>query len=183
MIKMAHFERTLDSAIIFDGVVVRLRRDTVELENGHTAIREVIEHPGGAAVAALDADENLLMVRQFRYPFGKELLELPAGKLDWGEAPADCGRRELVEECGCTADIFEPLGTLYPCCAYDEEINFLFRAERLQIVGQKLDADEFLTVEHLPLKTALKLVMDGEILDAKTQIGILKLCAFKSVGL
>lgn len=176
---MAHFEKTLDSTLIFDGRVVRLRRDTVELENGHITDREVIEHPGGAAVAALDADGNLLMVRQFRYPFGKELLELPAGKLDWGEAPADCGRRELREECGCTAGVFEPLGTLYPCCAYDEEINYLFRAENLQLVGQKLDPDEFLTVERIPLQAALQLVMDGDILDAKTQIGILKLCSLK----
>ncbi|MCI9405925.1 MAG: NUDIX hydrolase [Oscillospiraceae bacterium] len=179
---MSHTEKTLDSTRIFEGVVVHLRRDTVELEDGSRTIREVIDHPGGVSILAMDADENILFVRQFRYPFGRTLLELPAGKLEPGESPADSGRRELKEETGCTAGRFEPMGRLIPTCAYDTEVIHLFFASDLTEGTQSLDENEFLSVERHPLDEALQMILDGEIIDAKTQIGLLKYKALRDAG-
>lgn len=167
-------EKTLSSEQIFDGVVVKLFRDDVELENGDKAVREFIKHPGGVCVAALDEDENLYMVEQFRYPFGKALTEVPAGKLEFGEDPSECGRRELKEEVGATADSFEYLGCLYPTVAYDTEIIHIFLARGLHFGAQHLDDGEFLDVKKLPLKEAYRMVMANELPDAKTQTAILK---------
>lgn len=179
---MIHQETMLESETVYHGKILNLRRDTVRLENGNTALREVIEHSGGVAVAALDENDNLYMVRQFRYPTGQVLLELPAGKLEKGEDPAACGMRELGEECGCTAQVFKPLAKLIPTCAYDTEVIHLFYAKELSSVGQHLDPDEFLTVEKIPFDQAVELVLNGEILDAKTQIGILKFKALRDAG-
>ena len=128
---MSHTEKTIDSTRIFEGKVVRLRRDTVELENGKQTFREVIDHPGGVSILAMDEEGKIFFVRQFRYPFGKMLLELPAGKLEPGEDPAQSGRRELREETGCTAGRFESMGSLIPTCAYDTEVIHLFFASDL----------------------------------------------------
>lgn len=177
-----HFEKTLDSTLIYQGKILNLRRDTVELENGAQATREVIDHHGGVAVLALDEHDQILFVSQFRYPFGSVLLELPAGKLEKGENPEECGKRELGEECGCAADVFLPLGKLYPTCAYDTEIIHLYFAKGLHPVSQHLDPDEFLTVQRIPVEKAVRMVLDGEIPDAKTQIAILKFAALRSAG-
>ena len=179
---MAHYEKTLRSERLYEGRILALRRDLVELENGRTATREVIDHSGGVAVLATDDDGNILFVRQFRYPFGAVLLELPAGKLERGEDPAACGLRELGEECGCTAETFLPLGKLYPTCAYDTEVIHLFYAAGLRATAQHLDEDEFLTVERIPLERAVELVLEGKIPDAKTQLGILKFQALRAAG-
>ena len=167
-------EKTLSSEQIFDGVVVKLYRDDIELENGEKGVREFIKHPGGVCVAALDEDENLFMVEQFRYPFGKALTEVPAGKLEFGEDPEECGRRELKEEVGATADSFEYLGCLYPTVAYDTEIIYMFLARGLHFGEQHLDDGEFLDVKKLPLKEAYRMVMANELPDAKTQMAVLK---------
>ena len=167
-------EKTLSSEQIFDGVVVKLYRDDIELENGEKGVREFIKHPGGVCVAALDEDENLFMVEQFRYPFGKALTEVPAGKLEFGEDPEQCGRRELKEEVGATADSFEYLGCLYPTVAYDTEIIYMFLARGLHFGEQHLDDGEFLDVKKLPLKEAYRMVMANELPDAKTQMAVLK---------
>lgn len=141
---MSHTEKTIDSTRIFEGKVVRLRRDTVELENGKQTFREVIDHPGGVSILAMDEEGKIFFVRQFRYPFGKMLLELPAGKLEPGEDPAQSGRRELREETGCTAGRFESMGSLIPTCAYDTEVIHLFFASDLTRGEQDLDENEFL---------------------------------------
>ena len=167
-------EKTLSSQQIFDGIVVKLYRDDIELENGDKAVREFIKHPGGVCIAALDDEENLFMVEQFRYPFGKALTEVPAGKLEVGEDPAECGRRELKEEVGATADGFEYLGCLYPTVAYDTEIIYMFLARGLHFGEQHLDDGEFLDVKKIPLKKAFQMVMDNELPDAKTQMAVLK---------
>ena len=111
---MAHTETTLNSQTIFSGRIIEVKKDDIQLENGKKSIREVVVHHGGVCVAAIDQEDRLLLVRQFRYPYGKELLELPAGKIELGEDPRECGIRELQEECGCTADRFEKLAQLYP---------------------------------------------------------------------
>lgn len=179
---MAMAEETLSSEPIFKGRVVELSRDTVLLEDGSQAVREVIHHPGGVCVAALDDQDRLLMVRQFRYPYKAQLLELPAGKREPGEDPAECGRRELEEETGARAEIFRPLGKLYPTPAYVDEIIYMYYAKKLSYTGQKLDEGEFLSVEQIPLGQAAEMVLAGEILDAKTQIAILKILQLRARG-
>lgn len=179
---MGHYEKQISTERIYEGKIINLRRDTVELENGSTAAREVVEHNGGVCVLAVDEQDCIYFVRQYRYAMGKVLLELPAGKLEKGEDPAACGMRELMEECGCKARTFLPLATLYPTCAYVTEVIHVFFASDLSAVPQKLDEDEFLDVEKIPAEKALQMVLDGEIPDAKTQVGLLKWKALRDAG-
>jgi len=172
---MAHFEEKLASQELYRGKIFSVTQDRVRLENGDEARRDIVHHNGGVAVLALDGEGQLLLVRQFRYAFGQELLELPAGKVEPGEEPAVCGRRELEEECGCKAGRFELLSVLYPTVGYCSEVIHIYLAQDLSPCGQRLDEDEFLSVERLPLEKALELVLAGQLPDAKTQIGILTL--------
>lgn len=167
-------EKTLSSEQKFDGKVVKLFVDKVELENGDTATREVIKHPGGVCILPLDEDDNVLMVRQFRYPPHKVLLEIPAGKMEYGEDHRECGLRELREETGCTCDEFTYLGNLIPTPAYDNEVIHMYLAKGLHGGDQDLDDDEFLDVERIPFAKAIEMVMNNEIADAKTQLALLK---------
>lgn len=171
---MPHTEAMLESKEIFNGRVIRVTLDKVQLEDGTTSTREVVHHHGGACVLPVDADGNVTMVRQFRYALGEELWELPAGKLEAGEDPFEAAKRELSEECGLTADTYTELGVVYPTVGYDSEKIYLWAAEGLHTVGQHLDAGEFLDVVKMPFAQALGLVMDGTIKDSKTQIALLK---------
>lgn len=171
---MPHTETMLESKEIFNGRVIRVTLDKVQLEDGTTSTREVVHHHGGACVLPVDADGNVTMVRQFRYALGEELWELPAGKLEAGEDPFEAAKRELSEECGLTADTYTELGVVYPTVGYDSERIYLWAAEGLHTVGQHLDAGEFLDVVKMPFAQALGLVMDGIIKDSKTQIALLK---------
>lgn len=167
-------EKTLSSELKFDGKVVKLFVDKAELENGDIVTREMIKHPGGVCIVPLDEDNNVLMVRQFRYPTHKVLLEIPAGKLEFGENHRECGLRELKEETGCTCDEFTYLGSLIPTPAYDTEVIHIYLARGLHGGEQDLDEDEFLEVKKIPLEKAVEMVMNNEIEDAKTQIALLK---------
>ena len=167
-------ETKISSKQVYDGIVVKLFSDDVELDNGYKAVREVIHHPGGVCVAAVDEDENVFMVQQFRYPFGEVLTELPAGKLEYGEQPEVCGRRELKEEVGAQAQSFEYLGCLYPTVAYDTEKIYMYLARGLSFSDQHLDDGEFLDVKKMPLKQAYEMAMNNELPDAKTQLGVIK---------
>lgn len=167
-------ERKISSEMIYDGRILKVTKDTVRLENGDEALREVVHHPGGSCVVPLTEDGEVLMVRQFRYPHGSETLEIPAGKLEYGEDPMECGKRELLEEVGATADNIYPLGSLFPTPAYDKEVIYMYLAQGLHFSEQKLDEDEFLDVEKVPLQDAVKMVMRDKIPDAKTQIALLK---------
>ncbi len=171
---MAHYEKTLEQSYVFRGKIVSLRVDTAELENKKTATREVVEHPGGVCVLPLDDNGNVTLVRQFRYPYMEELLELPAGKRSPGEDPLECGKRELTEETGLAAEKYTSLGELYPSPGYLNEVIYLYLATGLTHVGQKLDEDEFLDVCTMPLSEAVDMVLDGRIKDAKTGIALLK---------
>lgn len=171
---MYSVEKQVSSEQKFDGKVVKLYVDKAELENGQIVTREVIKHPGGVCVVALDDEENVLFVRQFRYPHGRVLLEIPAGKLEFGEDPEQCGLRELKEETGCTCDSFVSLGKLLPTPAYDTEIIYMYLARGLHSGEQHLDENEFLEVEKIPLMKAVEMIMNNEIDDAKTQLAILK---------
>ncbi len=167
-------EKTISSEQKFDGKIVKLYLDKAELEDGRVVSREVIKHPGGVCVLPLDDEGNVLFVRQFRYPHQKVLLEIPAGKLEYGENHSECGLRELKEETGCTCDKYDYLGCLIPTPAYDSEVIHMYLARGLHYGEQKLDAGEFLDVEKIPLEKAVDMVMDGGITDSKTQIAILK---------
>ena len=167
-------EKKISSQQIFDGRVVKLSVDKVEMENGYETTREVIHHPGGVCIAALDEENNLFFVEQFRYPFETVLTELPAGKLEYGENPEECGKRELKEEIGATAESFEYLGKLYPTVAYDTETIYMYLAKGLSFGEQNLDEGEFLGVKKIPLEKAYEMVMNDEIFDAKTQLAVLK---------
>ncbi len=175
-------EKTLSSQRIYDGRILSLRVDRVLLENGQETVREVIDHQGAAGVVAFDEEGKLLMVRQYRYPIGREMLELPAGKIDLGETPLQCAARELLEETGYKAERLVLLGRLYPAAAYDVEIVHLYYAQGLTPARQSLDADEILSVEHIDFDEAVRMVLDDEILDSKTQIGILKILNAPPVG-
>jgi len=177
-------EKQLKENYVFKGKIINVRQDTALLPNGATAFREVIEHPGGVCVAALDSDNNLLFVKQFRYPYMEETLELPAGKRDRGsnEDPLECGKRELLEETGATAATFLPLGELYPTPGYCGEIIWMYFAKDLKFSTQQLDEDEFLDVIKIPLENAVEMVLSGEIKDAKTQTAVLKVKLLRDKG-
>lgn len=169
-------EKQLEKEYIYKGRIINIRKDTALLPNGSTALREVIEHPGGVCVVPLTDDNCLLMVRQFRYPYFESILEIPAGKRDsLDEDPLKCGIRELREETGATAERFIDLGTLYPTPGYCAEIIWLYAATGLTMGEQDLDSDEFLNVEKIPLDTVIEMIMNGEIKDSKTQTAVLKL--------
>ena len=176
-------EKQLNSNYIFNGRIINLRQDTVLLPNGKTATREVVEHPGGVCVAALTDDDELLFVRQWRYPYGEETLEIPAGKRDSkDEDPLECGKRELQEETGATAQRFIDLQPLYPTPGYINEIIYCYLATGLNFGEQNTDEDEFLEVKKIPIEKAVEMILNGEIKDAKTQTAILKLKLLKDSG-
>lgn len=168
------FEKTIASERLYEGRILSLRRDTVELENGKSATREVVEHSGGVCVVPLTENGDILLVRQFRYPFGETLLEVPAGKLNPGEDPFTCGKRELLEETGAVPVEYESMGVLYPTTAYLTEKIYMYVARGLTFEQQELDDDEFLDVVRMPFEKALAMVLSNEIRDSKTQIAIMK---------
>lgn len=173
-------EKTLTQTYQFKGRIINLRTDTAELPNGAVADREVVEHPGGVCVAPLTDSGELLFVRQFRYPYGEVILELPAGKRDRvGEDPLECGKRELLEETGATAIDYRFLGRVYPSPGFCDEVIYLYLAEGLSFGNAQPDEDEFVEVERIPLQRAVELVMNGGITDAKTQIAILKIAQLR----
>lgn len=175
-------EKTLGTKNIFDGRIINVHLDEVELPDGSRSSREVVEHSGGVCVAALTENGGLFFVRQYRYPYKKVLLELPAGKLEKGEDPLTAGVRELEEECGVTADSVVPMGTVYPTVAYCSEIIHLFLARGLHSTEQHLGDGEFLSVEEIPLEEAVKMVMDGKISDSKTVALVLKTARLRDEG-
>ncbi len=171
---MKLFEKTLETKSIFEGKVIHVKHDTVELENGEEAKREVVEHPGGVCVAAITENMELLFVRQFRYPYKEVVLELPAGKLEKGQTPLENGKRELLEETGAIGREYITLGKLYPSPGYCGEIIHLYFCKIDRYEQQHPDEDEFVSVERIPLDKAVEMVLNNEIPDAKTQVAVLK---------
>ena len=167
-------ETQVSSEEIFHGKIVHLFRDRVRLPNGKITTREVMRHPGAAAVVPVTEDGNVILVRQFRYPFARVMLEIPAGKLDPGEDPLACARRELTEETGYEASEFVSLGVFYPSVAVMDEQIHLYLARGLTFRATNPDADEFLNVEQRPLKELVDLILQGGAPDGKTQAAVLK---------
>ncbi len=167
---MSHLhEERLDSTQVFDGVLLDVRRDRVRLPDGGESVREYIIHPGAVVVIAVLDDGRLLFENQFRYPLQRDFLELPAGKIDAGEAVEQTARRELLEETGYEADTWRHLGVMHPCIGYSDERIEIFLARGLRKVAEpSLDHNEFLDVLSLSLREAVEAVRTGRITDAKT---------------
>ncbi len=179
---MKLYEKTLRSETVFEGRIIRVRLDDVELENGEHAKREAVDHNGGVCVAALTDDDELLFVRQFRYPYKEVLLEVPAGKLEKGEDPFEAVQREQAEETGTLGRDYVFLGNFYPSPGYCGEIIRIWACRVAGETRQHLDDDEFLEVERIPLSEAEEMVMRNEIVDGKTQTAILKTAALVRAG-
>ena len=167
-------EKTIRREDKFQGRILSVHVDTVLLPNGNTSTREVVDHVDGVAVLPLDERNNVLTVTQYRYVFGRTLLEIPAGKLDPGEDPVTGALRELKEETGAVPDIFLPLGDILPAPGCYSEVLHLFLARGLHMENQQLDPDEFLNVERIPFDEMVHRCMNGEIQDAKTVAAVLK---------
>lgn len=167
-------EKTISTENIYDGKVVHLRVETVELPDGKTSKRELIGHSGGVGVIAVDENRKVFMVEQYRIAARSMMLEIPAGKLEYGEDPLECGARELIEETGYRAEEFTHLGAYYATPGYCEEVLNIYLAKNLSFVGQHLDDGEFLNVKKYDLDELYDMVMENKIYDAKTAIAILK---------
>lgn len=162
-------ESEISSESVFDGALLKVRKDHVRLPNGQGSIREYIVHPGAVVILAFLPNGNLLFERQFRYPLRRVFLELPAGKIDHGEATIETAKRELLEETGYAASEWEYLGVMHPCIGYSDERIEIFVARGLRLEGEKqLDHNEFLDVVELSPDEARQAVWDGRITDAKT---------------
>jgi len=168
-----HYEKKISSEQIYDGMIVSLRLDQVELENGDPALREVIDHPGGVAVLAVDTDGNILFVSQYRYAVQEELIELPAGKLERGEDPAAAGMRELEEETGYRSENLKWLITLRTTVAFCNERVEIFVAKDLIPSHQNLDEDEYVDVKAYSVQELKEMIFTGKIEDSKTIAAIL----------
>jgi ADP-ribose pyrophosphatase len=170
---------------VHTGKIVHLDLDTVRFPDGSTGELEMFRHPGASAVVPFlsdpaGADPEVLLIRQYRYASGGYLYEIPAGRLDPGEDPADCARRELQEETGCTAHQVERLTTIFTTPGFCDEQIHLFMAVGLTRGEHAREKDEFLEVETLPLSRALAMVERGEIRDSKTVVGLLYAAGFRA---
>ena len=163
-------ETTLSSECVYDAGFIQVMSDRARLPSGRETGRCYVKHPGGVCVCAVDAEGNVAFVRQYRYAMAREVLELPAGKIDAGESPEECGRRELLEETGMTAEKFIPLGVMYPTPGYSNEGIYMFLAENAVPGEAKPDEDEILDLVSLPFDKALYQSLTGAINDAKTVI-------------
>lgn len=166
-------EKFLDSKKVFDGNLLTVYCDHVELPNGKKASREFIRHPGAVAVVPITPDGRIALVRQYRYPIGATMLEVPAGKLDKGEAPDDCARRELEEETGYVAHNLRHLSSMYTTPGFTDEMIHLYIADELTLAKQCPDEDEFLDVEIYTKEEVKKMINDGTINDGKSMLALL----------
>ena len=167
-------EKRLSGEEKYSGVIISVTLDRVELCDGKQTLREVVHHPGGVGVLPLDEEGNVYMVRQYRYPVGAPVLEIPAGKIDHRDAHIATARRELSEETGFSADEYVDLGCCYTSPGYTDEIIHVYLARGLHKGESHLDEGEFLNVEKMPFALLFNMVMRNEIIDAKTVIAVSK---------
>jgi ADP-ribose pyrophosphatase len=169
---MTYEEKTMKCDRIYEGKIVNLRIDTVELPDKKYSKREIVEHPGGVGVVAFDENGKVLLVKQYRKAIGKVLLELPAGKLEVNEEPRETALRELKEETGYSAARLEYLLEFYTSPGFSTEKIYLFLGEELTPGEQELEAGEFIDIESYSLEELNRMISRGEIMDSKTIIGI-----------
>lgn len=167
-------ETTTESETLFRGKIVTLKKDMALLPNGKSAVREVVEHPGGVCVLPLEEDGTVWTVKQWRYPFAQVVEELPAGKLDGPEAHEEGARRELSEEIGCEAGELTYLGAILMSPGFCTEVLHMYLARDLRHGAQHPDEDEFLELCRTPFSQLLERAMNGELQDAKTVALLLK---------
>ena len=174
-------EKKVSSENVFDGVLLHVYKDKIELPNGNEAVREYIKHQGAVCVVPVTDEMEVVAVKQYRYPIGRVTIEIPAGKLDAGEDILDAAKRELSEETGVESADIEYIGGLYPSVAYTDEIIHMYVAKNLVYGEAHTDDDEFLNVVKIPLKEFVQMVMDGQIQDSKTMAAILKVARMYGV--
>ncbi|MBQ4146172.1 MAG: NUDIX hydrolase [Clostridia bacterium] len=167
-------EKTLKTDEIYKGYVIRLEVSQVECPNGNIAEREIVRHPGGVAVVAVDKDENVYMVKQYRIPYDEIILEVPAGKLDKGENPDDAAERELREETGIVAENITFLGSFYPSVGFCDENLRMYVATGLSFGETDMDEDEFVQLEKIHIDKLTEMIMNNQIKDGKTIAAIFK---------
>jgi ADP-ribose pyrophosphatase len=170
---MAFEVKTLSSEIIYEGKILNLRKDTVETANGSVSYREIVEHSGGVAVAAITHDNKMVMVRQFRNPAGRIVLEAPAGKREKDEDPAETAERELKEETGYTASNIKLLTKFFASVGYSEEVIHIYLCTGLTPGETEFDDNESLDIIEYDLDELYQMVLRGEVEDSKTIIAIL----------
>ncbi|OUO63549.1 NUDIX hydrolase [Collinsella sp. An268] len=166
-------EEVIDSEIAWRGKIFDVERLQVRLPNGHTSVRDVVRHRGAAAVVALTTSGKIALVRQYRTSLGRVTVEIPAGKLDPGEDPLECAKRELKEETGFVAGRIAYLTTIATSCGFADELIHIYLATQLSFEGARPDDDEFLNVDLVPVGELVDAVLDGKIEDAKTVVGAL----------
>ena len=166
-------EKTINSKLIFDGRVVKLYKDSVELSTGQKTFREVVKHSGGVVILAFKEDK-ILLVKQFRYPMKEVMLELPAGKLEHGEDPFEAAKRELEEETGYCANKWTDLGYVYTSPGYSDEKLYLYKAEDLEFTHCHPDEGEIIQAFEYKYDDVLKMIDNGQINDAKTLCALLR---------
>lgn len=171
---MIYEEKTLSSKEIYSGKIIKVKVDEVAMPDNRTAKREIVMHPGGVGVVAVTDDDCIVMVKQYRKAIDKAIYEIPAGKLDAGEEHRMCGIRELEEETGLKAESFEYLGFMYPSPGFTDEVTHLYLATGLYRGEANPDEDEYLDIEKIPIGMVVESIMNNEINDAKTVVGILK---------
>ncbi len=171
---MEYFEKQIESERVYTGKIVNVRRDIAELHNGTRVRREVVDHPGGVGIIPVDSDGKIIAVRQFRYPFMEELLEIPAGKLEPGEDPLECAVRELSEETGYSAGRFVSLGSVYPSPGFCSEILYLYLATDLVPGRAHPDENEFLNVDKISFEEFEAQIYSDRVRDAKTIAGVFR---------
>lgn len=169
------FEKTVFSQEIYNGKIFRVTRDDVELPGGYKTIREVVHHPGGVVIVAQTHDGEVLLVKQFRYPTGEVLFELPAGKLDIsGESPLDAAKRELEEETGFCAENWESLGFAWSSPGFCTEKLYFFKASGLNFKGAHPDEGESVEYLSVPKDKLFAMIKDGSLSDAKSLAAVLR---------
>ena len=172
--KKNHNEHFVAGELVYDGALLKVRRDQVRLPDGSTGAREYIRHPGAVAIVPLFEDGSVLLERQFRYPHRREFIEIPAGQLEPGEPPLETAQRELAEETGHVAAQWKPLCVIHTAIAYTDEAIHLYVARQLTALPErKLDQGEFLECLTVPFDEALRMIRDGEITDAKSVAALL----------
>ncbi|MFL3025876.1 MAG: NUDIX domain-containing protein [Candidatus Neomarinimicrobiota bacterium] len=166
-------EKKLSSKKIFQGKLINLFLDHVKLPNGETSTREWVDHPGAVCIIPILPSGEICLIRQYRYGPRQEFIEIPAGKIDKGEKPLDCARRELSEEIGYAAKKLTFLTKIYPAIGFSNEMMWMYLGENLNKTERNLDQDEFLELVPVTIQQAFDWVKSGRISDVKTIIGIL----------
>ncbi len=164
---------TTESEIVFSGKIIDVKVDTITLPDGNTAKREVVLRGDATAVVALDKDNNVILVEQYRHPAGKMILEIPAGMLEEGEDPKICAMRELEEETSFKTKDLVHITTMYPTVGFCTEKLHIYFTKDLEQGSFNFDDDEFIEVKKIPLDEAINMIYTGEIVDSKTIIGLL----------